>query len=144
MSYIFYKMSGELSNNIEQQFKNLYEEFNLISKKTKDLIEGVKILQKTCKTTAKQVKAMKKKTQVKLDVSSDLEKFLSLEKGTKITKAEAMQGVSDYIKANNLQLQDDRRKFKPNKQLNKIFGMNVNSSLTFVEINKHVSSHLTK
>ena len=137
-------MSGELTINIEQQFKNVYDEFSNISKRTKDLLESLKILQKSCKNSEKQVKALKKKNQAKLIVSSDLEKFLKLEKGVKITKAEAMQGVSDYIKANKLQLEDDRRKFKPNKQLNKIFGMNLNDSLTFVEINKHVSGHLTK
>ena len=137
-------MSGELTINIEQQFKNVYDEFSNISKRTKDVLESIKILQKSCKNSEKQVKALKKKNQTKLIVSSDLEKFLKLEKGAKITKAEAMQGVSDYIKANKLQLEDDRRKFKPNKQLHKIFGMNLNDSLTFVEINKHVSGHLTK
>ncbi len=134
----------DINETIEQQFKNVFEEFTNISKRTKDLQESIRILQKTCKNAEKQVKTQKKKVQVPLNLSQDLEKFLGVEKGTQLTKAEVMKAVSDYIKSNDLQIKENRRKFKPNKQLNKIFGMNVKDSLTFVEINKHVSSHLTK
>jgi|TARA_B110001469_G_C9628573_1_gene314078 chromatin remodeling complex protein RSC6 len=134
----------DINETIEQQFKNVFDEFNNISKRTKDLQETLRILQKTCKNAEKQVKAQKKKVQVPLNLSNDLEKFLGVKKGTQLTKAEVMRGVSEYIKTNDLQIKDDRRKFKPNKQLNKIFGMNIADSFTFVEINKHVSGHLTK
>ena len=90
------------------------------------------------------LKLKKKKVQVPLNLSQELETFLGVEKGTQLTKAAVMKSVSDYIKTNDLQLKENRRKFKPNKPLNKMFGMNVKDSLTFVEINKHVSGHLTK
>ena len=51
---------------------------------------------------------------------------------------------SEYIKSNNLQVAENKRKFVPNKQLVKTFGMKAKSQLTFVEINKHVSTHLSK
>ena len=38
-----------------------------------------------------------------------------------MTKAEVMKGVSEYIKSNNLQLEDNKRKFLPNSKLSKIF-----------------------
>ena len=135
---------SEVTSTIEQQFKNLFDELTNISKKTKDLQDTVKILQKTCRSAEKQAKIQKKKTPIPLNLSNDLEKFLGVSKGTKLTKAEVMKGVSEYIKTNNLQIEENRRKFKPNKQLHKVFGMSTNESLTFVEINKHVSSHLTK
>ena len=135
---------SEVSSTIEQQFKNLFDELTNITRKTKDVQDTIKILQKTCKNAEKLAKTHKKKTPVPLSLSTDLEKFLGVSKGTKLTKAEVMKGVSDYVKTNNLQVQENRRKFKPNKQLNKVFGMNTNDSLTFVEINKHVSSHLSK
>jgi chromatin remodeling complex protein RSC6 len=55
-----------------------------------------------------------------------------------------MKSVSEYIKSNNLQLADNKRKFKPNKPMSKIFSMKTSDQLTFVEINKHVSGHLSK
>jgi chromatin remodeling complex protein RSC6 len=135
---------SEVSSTIEQQFKNLFDELTNITRKTKDVQDTIKFLQKTCKNAEKLAKTQKKKTPVPLNLSNDLEKFLGVSKGTKLTKAEVMKGVSEYVKTNNLQVQENRRKFKPNKQLNKVFGMNTNDSLTFVEINKHVSSHLSK
>ena len=134
----------EINETIEQQFKTVFEEFANISKRTRELQDTVRILQKTCRNAERQVKIQKKKVQVPLNLSQDLEKFLGVEKGTQLTKAAVMKSVSEYIKSNDLQLKENRRKFKPNKQLNKVFGMNVKDSLTFVEINKHVSSHLTK
>ena len=135
---------SETNSTIEQQFKNLIDELTNVTKKTKDLQESFKFLQKTCRNAEKQAKIQKTKSRVPLTLSNDLEKFLGVDKGTQLTKAEVMKGVSDYIKTNNLQLEENRRKFKPNKHLNKIFGMSTSDSLTFVEINKHVSSHLTK
>ena len=135
---------SEVSSTIDQQFKNLFDELTNINKKTKDVQDTIKILQKTCRNAEKQAKSLKKKVPVPLNLSNDLQKFLGVSKGTKLTKAEVMKGVSDYIKTNNLQIEENRRKFKPNKQLHKVFGMCTKDSLTFVEINKHVSSHLTK
>jgi chromatin remodeling complex protein RSC6 len=135
---------SDTNSTIDQQFKNLFEELTNVNKKTKDLQEAFRLLQKSFRTAEKQAKTHKKKAQVPLNLSCDLQKFLGVSKGTLLTKAEVMKGVSDYIKTNNLQLEENRRKFKPNKQLNKIFGMSTSQSLTFVEINKHVSSHLTK
>ena len=77
-------------------------------------------------------------------MSKELEKFLSLDHGTKATKAEVMKLISTYIKEKNLQIQTDKRRFLPNKELSKIFGVKKPQNMTFVEINKHVSPHLTK
>ena len=55
-----------------------------------------------------------------------------------------MKSVSEYIKTKGLQLENDKRKFKPDKPMSKIFQMKTSDRLTFVEINKHVSTHLSK
>lgn len=132
------------SEILDQQFKNVSDELASITKRTREIQDNFKILQRTIRSAERQVKLNKKKTQVKMHLSSSLEKFLSVDKGTLLTKAEVMKGVSEYIKSNNLQCEENKRRFRPNKQLNKIFGMNTKDSLTFVEINKHVSSHLSK
>lgn len=128
---------------IDTQFKTLFEELTTITKRTKELHDGLKGIQKTCKLAEKQSKK-KKRNQTKNSLSKDLEQFLSVEQGTHLTKAEVMKGISKYIKDKNLQLAENKRQFKPDKKLHKMFGMDVKQPLTFVEIGGHISSHLTK
>jgi chromatin remodeling complex protein RSC6 len=132
------------ATDIETQFKAIYELMGSFGKSTKGIQDNLKTLQRTIKGAAKQAKTSKKKVQEKMSLSVDLEKFLSIQHGTKLTKAEVMKSVSEYIKSNNLQLADNKRKFKPNKPMSKIFSMKTSDQLTFVEINKHVSGHLSK
>ena len=133
-----------MSEIMEEQFKNVHEELYDLSKRTRELQDNFKLLQKTWKSAEKTAKTKKKKVQSKHTLTPNLEKFLKVQHGTQMTKAEVMKGVSEYIKSNNLQLEDNKRKFLPNSKLSKIFQMNTKQPLTFVEINKHVSVHLTK
>ncbi len=59
-----------------------------------------------------------------------------------------MKQLSAYVKENNLQLKDDKKRFKPNSNLCKLFNVTAKSvgsnGMTFVEINKYISQYLTK
>ena len=132
-----------ISETIDTKFKSIEHELLSITKNTKELMESLKTLQKSCKSAQKHTKH-KKKIQTKNTLSADLEKFLSVEKGTQLTKAEVMRGISKYIKDKNLQLPENKRQFKADKKLTKIFGMDQKKPLTFVEIGGHISTHLTK
>jgi len=129
---------------IDTEFKSLYENLVGFSKQTRDLQEQVRKIQRTFKYADKQTRIRKKKPQEKMSLSSDLCKFLSVTSATKLTKAEVMKSISEYIKSKNLQVKDNKRKFSPDAKLTKVFGMPKSAQLTFVEINKHVSSHLSK
>jgi chromatin remodeling complex protein RSC6 len=130
--------------NLDTQFTDLYTHFNTTSKTIRVMQDDLKALYRTFKQVDKISRQRKKKPQAKLSLSNELEKFLSLEKGSQKTKAEVMKMVSTYIKEKNLQVQTDKRKFLPNKELSKIFGVKKPQNMTFVEINKHVSHHLSK
>ena len=129
---------------LDAQFKSLYDEVGTAGKQMRSLQDGLKNLQKSFKLMDKQNKLRKKRPQVPLNLSNDLEKFLSIKHGTMLTKAQVMKSISTYIKEKNLQVQENKRTFVPNKELSKIFKMKKPSALTFVEINKHVSHHLSK
>jgi len=128
---------------IDQGFKSLTTQITEMSKATRGLQDELKGLHKVVKQSEKNSKTKVKRPQVKMNLSTQLEKFLALGHGTQLTKAEVMKSISGYIKEKNLQIQEDRRKFLPNKELSKIFGIKKASNMTFVEINKHVSHHLT-
>lgn len=129
---------------LDAQFKSLYEEVGTAGKQVRSLQDGLKNLQKSFKLMDRQNKQRKKRPQVPLNLSNDLEKFLSIKHGTMLTKAQVMKSISNYIKEKNLQVKENKRTFVPNKELSKIFKMKKPSALTFVEINKHVSHHLSK
>jgi chromatin remodeling complex protein RSC6 len=131
-------------NTIDTEFKSIFENLSGFSKQTRALSDQVRALQKTCKLAEKQTKASKKKPQTPMSLSKELSTFLSVAPETQLTKAQVMKSISEYIKSNNLQVETNKRKFVPNKQLQKTFGMKAKAELTFVEINKHVSGHLSK
>jgi len=135
-----------LLENIDTAFVSLSSQITEMSKATRGLQDELKGLHKMVRQSDKSNRIKKKRPQVKMNLSKELEKFLTVDKGTKLTKAEVMKSVSTYIKEKNLQIQEDKRKFLPNKELSKIFGIPLKSAhnMTFVEINKHVSQHLTQ
>ena len=129
---------------LDSQFSELLTQLTSLSKNVKSCQDDLKGVYKTFRQLDKQSRQRKKKPQAQLSLSKELEKFLRLDHGTKATKAEVMKMISSYIKEKNLQVQTDKRKFLPNKELSKIFGVKKPQNMTFVEINKHVSHHLTK
>jgi len=133
-----------LPDTIDNTFKSLTTQISDMSKITRGLQDELKSLHKMVKQNDKSLRTKQKRPQTKMFLSKDLEKFLCVDKGSLLTKAEVMKSVSNYIKEKNLQIQEDKRKFLPNKELSKIFGIKKPQNMTFVEINKHVSPHLTQ
>jgi len=131
-------------DTIDNAFKSVTTQLGDLSKTTRGLQDELKSLHKLVRQNSKSTKNRPKRPQHKMNISTDLAKFLSVDSNLKLTKAEVMKSVSNYIKEKNLQVQEDKRKFIPNKELSKIFGIKKNlHPLTFVEINKHVSPHLS-
>ena len=135
-----------LHDTINEQFKVLQTGLNDMFKMSRNLQDQLKSLQKSCRQVEKKTRVKKKRPQESMTLSAELAKFLSQKKDVQMTKADVMKAVSGYIKKENLQLQNDKRKFLPNKALAKLFGLKAADvkNMTFVEINKHVSQHLTK
>jgi chromatin remodeling complex protein RSC6 len=132
-----------LLETIDNTFGSISSQLNEMGKDTRKLQDELKGLQKLVRQGNKSSRIKKKRPQIKMNLSKELEKFLTVDKGTKLTKAEVMKNVSTYIKEKNLQIQEDKRKFLPNKELSKIFGIKNAQNMTFVEINKHVTPHLS-
>lgn len=137
-------MTTLTTETLDSQFSELLTQLTSLSKNVKSCQDDLKGVYRTFRQLDKQSRQRKKKPQAQLSLSKELEKFLRLDHGTKATKAEVMKMISTYIKEKNLQVQTDKRKFLPNKELSKIFGVKKPQNMTFVEINKHVSHHLTK
>ena len=136
--------NNELYTDIDNQFKEIYSSLNTFMKQSKVITDQLRTLQRNCKQADRAARIRNKRPQEPMNVSKELAKFLKIGSGEQLTKASVMKMVSTYIKDKNLQVADDKRKFVPNKELVKIFGISKAQNMTFVEINKHVSQHLTK
>ena len=136
--------NNELYTDIDNQFKEIYSSLNTFMKQSKVISDQLRTLQRNCKQADRAARIRNKRPQEPMNVSKELAKFLKIGSGEQLTKASVMKMVSTYIKEKNLQVADDKRKFVPNKELVKIFGIQKAQNMTFVEINKHVSQHLSK
>ena len=136
--------NNELYTDIDNQFKEIYSSLNTFMKQSKVISDQLRTLQRNCKQADRAARIRNKRPQEPMNVSKELAKFLKIGSGEQLTKASVMKMVSTYIKDKNLQVADDKRKFVPNKELVKIFGIQKAQNMTFVEINKHVSQHLSK
>lgn len=136
--------NNELYTDIDNQFKEIYSNLNTFMKQSKVIGDQLRTLQRNCKQADRAARIRNKRPQEPMNVSKELAKFLKIGTGEQLTKATVMKMVSTYIKDKNLQVADDKRKFVPNKELVRIFGIPKAQNMTFVEINKHVSQHLSK
>ena len=137
---------SENSPNVTEHFANIYSRLSQFNVENRELQYEVKELYKEFKRErTKLSKHRRKKNNTKIHmpmkVTKELTKFLSLKAGTLLSKKTAMQQVSTYVKKNNLQLKDNRRMFKPNAKLRRLFKMEKSVPMTFVEINKYISPH---
>lgn len=135
--------------SVEQKNITIEDQFSVIHDSLSNLSSGLKTMQVNLKNLSKTVKVAEKKSRHKpksppkpMNINKDLATFLKISTEP-ISKAQVMKHISTYVKNNNLQVENDRRHFIPNKPLMKIFKMSEPVSMTFVEINKYVSHHLT-
>ena len=135
--------------SIDTAFKNLQQNLSGLHKLSKDMTDELKSLQKAIRVADKsRNKNRVKKPQSKMNVNNKLLTFLGHDNSVQLTRAEVMKQISTYVKEKDLQVQTDKKRFKPNVNLSKLFNINVKSvkseGMTFVEINKYISQYLTK
>jgi chromatin remodeling complex protein RSC6 len=137
-------MTEQTQTPLETIFKGIYDEISTAGKQVRTLQDSLKTLNREFRVLDRQNKARKKRPQPQLNLSKELSSFLSVDQGVTLTKATVMKNISSYIKEKNLQVEENKRTFIPNKQLSKVFNIKKPVAMTFVEINKHVSHHLTR
>ena len=135
--------------SIDTAFKNLQQNLSGLQKLSKDMNDELKSLQKAIRVADKSRNKNKvKKPQSKMNVDNKLLTFLGHDNSVQLTRAEVMKQISTYVKEKDLQVQTDKKRFKPNVNLSKLFNITVKSvkpeGMTFVEINKYISQYLTK
>jgi len=141
---------------VESLFKDvlndLTEQKNLIS----NAPNNVKQLQKTY---LKELKNKKKKKKSVGDpskkrepsgfakptkISKELCDFLSKPNGTEMARTEVTKYLTEYIKNNNLQWEQDKRKIVPDKKLSKLLDCKKDDDVTYFNLQKWMKPHFSK
>ena len=113
---------------IEATFEHITKSISVLSASMKSILSDVKTLQKSYnklklkKNKSKSSVSSQKNDEMNntpLEVKDTLSKFLSLKSGSKVSRKEARDGVTKYIKTNNLQ--DKDRMFKLDSKLKTLF-----------------------
>ncbi len=138
----------DVLNDITHSFTGVCTRLSQLNTVSRELQQEVKLIHKNYRRErAKLSKNKRKKNNTKIhlpmSVSPALRKFLKLDSDELISKKDVMGRISTYVKEKNLQLPENKRKFKPNTALRKLFGLSVKKAvpMTFVEINKYISHH---
>jgi len=104
----------------------------------------LKLLNKEIHNFHKQSKCQRKtKTKVhyKQFVSIDVYKFMGLSSYIKLSKADVMQFICNYIEEKGLKNPSNKRYFILNKELSKLFKVKVKTEITTIEIMKYIHPH---
>ena len=84
-----------------------------------------------------------KKPEILLNVTDELKTFLGLPTPV-CSRANVLRSISRYVRAQNLQLQSNKRKFVLDDMLSRLLKVDVGENITFLAINKHISHLFVK
>tara|TARA_Y100000741_G_C18174219_1_gene526578 strand:+ start:63 stop:680 length:618 start_codon:yes stop_codon:yes gene_type:complete len=110
-------------------------------------------IKKVMKSVEKKFKSKKRKVDPNREpsgfakpalLSDELCKFLKLDKGSKMARTEVTQKVNEYIKANKLQNQDNKKKILPDKVLSNLLKVTDKDDLTYFSMQKYLKDHFPK
>ena len=130
----------------------LGEQVDLQMRSFRDMSKALKKLEKEVarehKRLSKTPKVKRTVKQTPTAVNATMSKFLTAQSvegvDGKWTRQSMMKGISAYIKEKGLQLDEDKKKWKPDATLNKLFSLEKGSLYTFMNINGLISRVVVK
>lgn len=156
-----YKLSSSVSNlfaditKTSEKMLNTQKLFNQLLKKTlksydrdrKDFEKNLARDRRKAKKDPNRKKRDPSGFAVATDISDNLCDFLSLDRGTKLSRTDVTKLVTQYIREKNLQIPENRRSFKPDKNLSSILGplqkIDEDKGFTYFNLQRYITPHIT-
>lgn len=149
---------GAATPVVEDSFQAVYDELvnelTTMSTRMKTLLTKVKVMQreynkaiKTGKRGAKKAPGVKRTPSgfaKPTKLSDELCKFLNLELGSEKARTEVTKQINEYVKQNNLQDPNDKRRIFPNDALKKIMNLKEGDQLSYFNMQKFIKHHFVK
>lgn len=76
-------------------------------------------------------------------ISDELADFLSKERGTEMARNEITREINKYIRINNLQDKENKRNINPDAKISNLFNLNDGDELTYFNLQRYISPHVT-
>ena len=122
---------NDIFSNILINCKNMVQTVNKINKFRK----------KELKNIAKKTDKSKSSINIKKQISNQLAEFMNIDKNILISKTEALRYICKYVKDNDLQIEENKKKFTIDNKLSELFSIPKGDILTFMNINGLLSKH---
>ena len=143
------------NNGVENDFTNVLKILSDFKVSITNLQNQVKGLQrKSSKKIKKLEKEIEKKRQNRKKnpsgfakpskISDKLCEFLNKPVGSEVARTEVTQHLISYIKANNLQNENNKQFIKPDKKLENLLETSKKDSITYFNIQGHMNKHFLK
>merc|ERR1712091_300465 len=144
--------SNDQSSNISNLFKGIYDRLNTWKLEGVKLQSDVKELHKAVNKIMKEHGKKKKKGSERPKrepsgfakptlISKELCAFLQKPVGTEMARTEVTKYLTAYIKTNDLQYPEDKRKTKPDTKLKKLLNLNKDDQVTYFNLQKYMKPH---
>ena len=128
------KTSDEF-NNILSKLNELKNELNAVTKQIKLL----------SKTTTKNKKSNTVSGFVKpVNVKENMQSFLNISKDEKVSRSYVNKKINEYIKENDLQIQDSKQNFIIDEKLSSIFNVDKGTQMNYFKMQKFLKHNYIK
>jgi chromatin remodeling complex protein RSC6 len=147
---------ADSGTELETLFSNFNKKLAELRSLESSLISDFKKLQKATTKHLKEVSKRNKKRRVQdpnkakrppsgfakpTPISDELCQFLSLPTGTEMARTEVTKHLTTYIKDNNLQDENNKRKIVPDSALQKLLGVSASDEVTYFNLQKYMKVH---
>lgn len=141
-------------DQIESKFQSMYAKLVIVSNAVKELTVALKAVQKDYSKTVKSVAKRGRKAAVgkrspsgfakPAVLSDELCDFLKIAHKSERARTEVTRMINEYIKANNLQDPNDKRKIIADEQLKKIMNLKPTDALSYFNLQKFIKHHFVR
>lgn len=143
---IEFEKYGNLFDNIYSQIYNMKTSLSLLANETKKMQKAIQKETKNAERKKQRVGSKKGKREPSgfakpAVISNELCDFLSVPFGTEMARTEVTKFLTSYIKDNNLQQQEDKRKIAPDKKLQKLLKITKEDQVTYFNLQKWMKPH---
>jgi chromatin remodeling complex protein RSC6 len=133
------KEKDEEINNLKQELLRTREELEQSENEKNNYKNKLIELEKENNTSMLNSRFVKT-----INISDELACFLEITPDTKITRNEVINKIHQYIRINNLQDKNNRRKILLDEKLTNLLRITENEELNYFNLQKYLSSHFIK
>lgn len=143
---IEFEKYGNIFDNIYSQIYNMKNALSLLVNETKKIQKSIQKETKMAERKKKRLGSKKGKREPSgfakpAIISNELCDFLSVPFGTEMARTEVTKFLTSYIKENNLQQEQDKRKITPDKKLQKLLKIDKEDQVTYFNLQKWMKPH---